>query len=211
MPSEAYTLIRASGEEPGGSILDAVTLERGEVFGLGPDWSGEAVAPDQTADDALVAIGSTLGPVAADTGWYGLDAVDVGGDPQCLAGAEYRVLWWGDLSVAFRRLDGAELLWTWSVGDRRASGFGDRGEPTVDDTGAPTGLVTEAGVGVGSTLEELLAAFPDRLIEIDAVDADGSVRYISAGGQWPGLTNSSIGFTVRDGLVTGYAATLSLC
>jgi hypothetical protein len=70
---------------------------------------------------------------------------------------------------------------------------------------------TEAGVGVGSTLEELSVAYPDRLIEIGAVDADGSVRYISAGGQWPGLTNSSIGFTVRNGLVTRLAVTLSLC
>jgi hypothetical protein len=210
-PSEAYALMRATGEVPGEPVPDAVTLERGEVLGVGPDWSGEAVPPEQTADDALVAIGSSLGTVAADTGWYEYDVIGGDGDPQCLAGAEYRVLSWGDLSVAFRRVDGAELLWTWSVGDRRASGFGDRGEPTVGDTGLATGLTTEAGIGVGSTLEELLAAFPDRLIEIDAVDADGSVRYISAGGQWPGLTNSSIGFTVRDGLVTGYAATLSLC
>jgi hypothetical protein len=211
VPSEAYALVRASGDVPSRPALGAVALERGEVFGLGPDWSGEAVPPDQTADDALAVIGASLGPVGVDTGWYELELADVSGDPQCLAGAEYRVLWWGDLSVAFRRFDGVELLWTWSVGDRRASGFGDRGEPTVDGTGAPTGLVTEAGIGVGSTVEELSAAFADRLIETDSVDADGSVRYVSAGGQWPGLTNSSIGFTVRDGVVTGYATTLSLC
>jgi hypothetical protein len=211
VPTAAYALVRAVDEIPAEPNLDGVSLERGEVFGVGPDWSGAAAPPDRTADDTLARIASTLGPVAADTGWYELGLGGVGGDPQCLAGAEYRVLWWGDLSVAFRRLDGVELLWTWSVGDRRASGFGDRGEPGVGDTGAPVGLVTEAGIGVGSTLDDLLTAYPARLIDTGNVDADGTVVYVSDGGRWPGHTNSSVGVTVRDGAVTGYASTLSVC
>ncbi len=209
-PSEAYALVRAGDEVPDEPAAGAVALERGQVFGLGPDWYGEAVPPEQTADDTVTQIAAILGPVGADTGWYELELTGVGDDPQCLAGAEYRVLWWGDLSIAFRRLDGLELLWTWSVGDPRASGFGDRNEPAVTETGSATGLVTEAGIGVGSELEDLLDAYPDRLISTGD-DADGSVLYVSAGGQWPELTNSSIGVTVRDGQVTGYASTLSLC
>jgi hypothetical protein len=210
-PEEAYSLVRVDDALPDEPSIDGVALERGEVFGLGPDWSGGTVPPEQSADEALTVVAGALGAVGVDTGWYELGLTATDGDPDCLAGAEYRVLWWGDLSISFRRLDGVELLWTWSVGDPSASGFGDRGEPTATGTGPATGLVTEAGIGVGSTLDDLSAAYPGRLIDTGNLDGGGSVLYVSAGGQWPALTNSSIGFTVSDGLVTGYATTLSLC
>ena len=157
----------------------------------------------------LTGINPVLGEPTADSGWFVVEAV-APGDEDCLAGQELRVLHWGDLTVAFKKgittdgLDG-EQLWSWTVGDVRASGFDSLREPVPAPTGTPTGLRTDAGFGLGSSFDELTSF---TLGEV-AVDGSRGGSVTPTGGAETGLYQ---GFVIdADGTVTGFGATQSFC
>lgn len=177
------------------------------------DWSAGSVLGlplgFSSVDKVLTGINPVLGEPTADSGWFVVEAV-APGDEDCLAGQELRVLHWGDLTVAFKKgittdgLDG-EQLWSWTVGDVRASGFDSLREPVPAPTGTPTGLRTDAGFGLGSSFDELTSF---TLGEV-AVDGSRGGSVTPTGGAETGLYQ---GFVIdADGTVTGFGATQSFC
>ena len=136
----------------------ATTVDAAASSGRGPEIVGELVLRsvgigEQTfgapADDAVRYLTEQLGAPTVDSGW--LDSADApyGACP----GPRVRVVQWGQLQLY----------------------FGDESEVSVEPghffyysygafTGlppAPEGLVTEAGIGIGSTLAEVRSAYPE--------------------------------------------------
>ncbi len=198
--------IRLSRADPSISP-DHITLDRASVLGL---TTGENFDPEST----LQMLQPVLGPVDHDTGWYTTPVVTYAdGTGDCLGGIDFRVLWWGDLSIAFWRQPGEPQLWAWSVGDRQASAWGDRREPYVPIDPTATGIATEEGIHVGSTEAEMLAAYPDRFHAQDQALPDGTHLYLSIGDPTGFLGHRGLGVstTVRDGVVTGIGSARLFC
>ena len=133
---------------------DGITLAAGAVFGFQP---GIGTGPD----DVLDALVPRLGPPDFDSGFLPPErTVDDDGNvttlSMCGARAEYRELWWGDLSFGFW-VDGSRtFLHYWKVGDERITAFL---VPDVEvGPTTPTGLTTEDGIGVGDPVTSI----PDR-------------------------------------------------
>lgn len=179
----------------------------GEVFGFGIGF--------HSVDEVSAAISAVYGEPTADSGWYTIVPVATG-DEDCLAGREVRVLHWGDLSVAFSKMnamDGVagEFLWSWVVGDLRASGFDGFREPTAAPAGPPTGLVTAGGIGLGTMAADAFS--PAELILSDFPAEDGS----RAGQYFPTPAVGTVvvfhgGIVVdADGAIIGFGATQSFC
>jgi hypothetical protein len=112
-----------------------------------------------SVDQVLGVISARLGPASSDSGW--LPAV--AGDPEdgCSGTPPARRVSWGDLSMVFFQVPQAgssapvsEYLSTWSVGDAAVL-FGQAAGPQV----SATGLRTAEGIGVGSTIESVTAAY----------------------------------------------------
>jgi hypothetical protein len=196
-------------------------LQLGRIgFGARPtqiDWAESAVLGTPIGyygpDTLQERINPVLGEPTADSGWFVVEAI-APGDEDCLAGQELRVLHWGDLTVAFKKgvtpdgLEG-EQMWSWVVGDLRASGFSSFREPVAAPIGTPTGLHTEDGFGVGSSIDDLQGE-GDVLLS-DFVNADGS-----RGGYFTPATgtdvSSSRSFVIdADGTVIGFGATQAFC
>jgi hypothetical protein len=196
--------IRLMATDPGVSA-DHINIDRASVLGL---IDGRMMEPDQVAND----LQPTLGPVDHDTGWYTTPVVTYAdGTDDCLGGKEYRVLWWGDLSLAFWRQPEGVQLWSWSVGDRQASGWGDRREPYAPTNPTPTGITTDEGIQVGSTEAEMVAVYGDHFHPLGPAEADGTQRYISFGNQILGHRGLGAGITVLDGVVTGIGSARQFC
>ena len=198
--------IRLGRADPGISP-DHITLDRASVLGL---TTGENFDPEST----LQMLQPVLGPVDHDTGWYTTPVVTFAdGIGDCLGGIDFRVLWWGDLSIAFWRQAGEPQIWAWSVGDRQASAWDDRREPYAPTNPTATRIATEEGIHVGSTEAEMLAVYPDRFHAQGPPLPDGTHLYLSVGDPTRFLSHRGLGvsITVRDAVVTGIGSARQFC
>lgn len=198
--------IRLSAAEPAISP-DHITLDRASVLGL---TTGENFDPEST----LQMLQPVLGPVDHDTGWYTTPVVTYAdGTGDCLGGIDIRVLWWGDLSLAFWRQPGEPQLWAWSIGDRQASAWDDRREPYAPTNPTATGIATEEGIHVGSTEADILAAYGDWFNAQAQALPDGTHLYRSLGdpSRFLGHRGLGVSITVRDGVVTGIGSARQFC
>ncbi|MEZ5259076.1 MAG: hypothetical protein R2705_20005 [Ilumatobacteraceae bacterium] len=198
--SEALRLLRSGPEQPDGPV----SARFGVVFG---HRAGEQVDPDTVLRDVAV----DLGAPTHDTGWYDVELVTYeDGTQDCLSGRAYRVLWWGDLSLAFWRTDTTDpVLWAWSVGDRSVSGWGDRREPYSPPPEADSGLVTTEGLSIGSSEVEArqIATAARSFLEYD--DGSGTTFLDLVDGTLADPTHGVI--AIRDGLVVGFGDALRFC
>ncbi len=166
-----------------------------------------------SVDKVLTGVNPVLGEPTADSGWFTAEAV-APGDEDCLAGVEMRVLHWGDLAVAFKKANTAdglagELMWSWVVGDLRGSGFDSFREPASAPAGTPTGLRTEDGFGVGTSIDELRTAGEVTLSDFTNDDGSRNGTFVPAdgadGASFRGLVVDA------DGIVIGFGTTQSFC
>ena len=166
-----------------------------------------------SVDKVLTGVNPVLGEPTADSGWFTAEAV-APGDEDCLAGVEMRVLHWGDLTVAFKKANTAdglegELMWSWVVGDLRGSGFDSFREPASAPAGTPTGLRTEDGFGVGTSIDELRTAGEVTLSDFTNDDGSRNGTFVPAdgadGASFRGLVVDA------DGIVIGFGTTQSFC
>ncbi|MFV0308107.1 MAG: hypothetical protein ACK5OX_10245 [Desertimonas sp.] len=115
------------------------------------DTTGLGVADYQApADEVVATLTGLLGEPTEDTGW--VDPITIG---TCLSNEARRVSW-NSLSVFFgdNGEPGSRQFFTYSYGD-------------VADLGAePIGLLTPAGIGIGSTIADLRAAYPEVTINL---------------------------------------------
>ena len=165
-----------------------------------------------SVDKLLIGVNPVYGEPTADSGWF-TAAPTAPGDQDCLAGVEMRVLHWGDLTIAFKKVNTAEgieseLLWSWVVGDLRGSGFDSFREPFAAPAGTPTGLRTEGGFGLGTSTEALRRS--EEVVLSDTVNSDGSrsgtfVPAADDGTSFRGLVVDS------DGIVIGFGTTQLFC
>jgi hypothetical protein len=176
----------------------ALNLTMGSAFGF---------TPGQFVDAALVlrALTPVLGPPTRDTGWYVTPYQPVPGVPEdCLGRNTQRILRWGNLSFAFWRYTGAGrppyMLWSWTIGDTRASGEGDRREPHPIVERPAVAATTADGIGVGTPLSVLRSHFG-----AISVTGDGPA-YLRGNDR-----GSHIDATIAHGKVTGIGTTLGFC
>ncbi len=169
-------------------------------FGVGPASVG----------DVLDEVSTQLGPVTNDTDWYTLPRTGSGGTGDCLAEQESRILRWGDLSIAFWRKDGAESIWSWSVGDPAVSGYGDRREPNIPASPAATGLRTAEGVSVGSTFADVYEAYDEQFQFFPSTPDDASGIHLATSAT---KTPAGAGMSLMevDDLITGIGSALAIC
>ncbi len=192
---------------------DGITLAAGAAYGFQP---GLGTGPD----DVLDALVPRFGPPDFDSGLLPAERnVDDDGNvivySMCGDRAEYRELWWGDLSFGFW-IDGSRtFLHYWKVGDERITAF------LVPDVEVgpvtPTGLTTEDDVGVGDPVTSI----PDRFDVSDSVRSYGPgndpviFSVLSANPEsTPGsVVSPTIGglYVVVDGEVIGFGAESFTC
>lgn len=133
-----------------------------------PDGSSLVLRSDSLGDarfgvepsSVISYVESVLGPADDDSGWT--DPFSVFGT---CPGTEVRGVRWGDLLLLFgddSEFDtGRRHFFHWQVG------------PTLGVTPSPTGLATDGGIGVGSTVDELTRVHPEAEIFDDAVFGPG--------------------------------------
>ena len=201
-----------SGGTPGsGSAVPTTTLPRDKVaLDLNAQTVyGIAVGP-ASATDVLATVSAHLGDVTNDTGWYTLPPTSDGGIGDCLANQESRILRWGDLSIAFWRKAGVASIWSWSVGDPSVSGYGDRREPNLPASLAPTGLRTTEDIGVGSTFDDVAAAYKQRFQFFPSTPEDTTgVHLATAADTTP--AGAAISMLEIGGPIIGIGSTLHFC
>ena len=201
-----------SGGTPGsGSTVPTTTLPRDKVA-LDVNAQtvyGIAVGPASTTD-VLATVSARLGDVTNDTGWYTLPPVSDGGIGDCLANQESRILRWGDLSIAFWRKAGVESIWSWSVGDPSVSGYGDRREPNLPASPAPTGLRTNEDIGVGSTFDDVAAAYKQRFQFFPLTPEDTTGVHVSTAAETT-PAGAAMSMMELGGPIIGIGSTLHFC
>ena len=117
---------------------------------LGRDGLGIASFGDD-ADSAVAAVTAVLGEPDTDSGW--VEPMTIG----ACAGAEARFVAWGALYVYFADESAA------GAGERHFFGYS---YGSVGDLEAiPEGLATPEGIGLGTTVEFLRAAYADVVVE----------------------------------------------
>jgi heat shock protein HslJ len=182
---------------------DGITLGIGAAFGLRP---GDMLDVDEEIARISAAFATPRQP-DLDTGWYDVAADSSGGGPTggaaCTAGRSFRVVWWGDVRLAFWQEGSQGRLWNWSVGDRDVMWYG-RSEPRDQPEAPPVVLVTETGVAVG----------------VDDTKVDrGVFGPAEPGGQGidisrmiePPAFGGDVTIGQRDGIVVGFGAQLTSC
>lgn len=159
-----------------------------EFVPLGVELTDEGVGAGSTwlpfgtdADDTVAALTTALGPPSNDTGW--LDSLTEGWEnfgvcPQ----PRVRGVSWGEGAVSLQVLftDGDTDFWVGGVEHFFAYYY--------LDSSAPTGLTTPEGIGVGSSLGDLKAAYDPAKIVIEEAFFDPGVGYWSYDMQtWTGM------------------------
>jgi hypothetical protein len=163
----------------------ALDLQAGTLFGFKP-------GPDTDPDAVRAALEPILGPPTRDTGWY---TTQSSGPEDCLGHLRARVLRWGNVSYAFWHSN-VDVLWSWTLGDSKASGDGDRKEPLPIVEEPVVKATTADGLGVGTPIAVLQRQLGDRLQMLD-------------NGQGATIPGGAI--SLANGVVTGYAGRLSFC
>jgi hypothetical protein len=147
-------------------------------YGLGPAGFGDAPA------GTIAVVTAALGPPDHDSGW--IDAFSPYGTcpPPEVRGVE-----WGTSPSGY----GAGLLLLFSNGETGwASAGTEHFLSYVYAGGNPAGLVTDRGIGIGSTLAEVRAAYPGVVVAEDPFDPSA--------GTWRVDSNPA-----DDGQLFGYA------
>jgi hypothetical protein len=143
-----------------GPLLDPTTVstELGSAFGYQP---GDEVAADEIESHVT----SLLGPPTHDTDWFVTpNDPTITDHEDCMGGNTTRVLWWHDLSfVVWQHSDGTERLFAWSIGDIRATRYGDRREPYIAPATDRSGITADGRlpIGVGTATTDVTDAYPD--------------------------------------------------
>lgn len=132
---------------------------------LNEDGIGAAVFSGDP--DGVVAFISTfVGPPTADTGW--VDPFDI----SACGGTELRVVSFGSLRLTFGDfspvLEGRRHFFAYSYGDYTFDGSAVEGNTVAVVDQTPTGLVTGNGIGLGTDLLALEAAYPG--LELNPAD-----------------------------------------
>lgn len=125
-----------------------INVGAGTAFGIAP---GAGVS----ADAVLAAVVPQLGPATFDSGW--LDLPPGGMAPCPDTDDEYRELWWGDLAFSLWRRGERGLLSSWRLGQPSAD-LPTFIVPEFDRPAdvEPSGLRTEAGLGIGDPADRLV-------------------------------------------------------
>jgi len=157
-----------------------------EGIQAGPAWLPFGTDDDDTVD----ALTTALGPPLDDSGW--LDSLSEGWElfgvcPQ----PQVRGVSWGeggDVSLQVLFTDGDTDFWAGGVEHFFAFYY--------DDSSEPRGLATPEGIGVGSSLGDLKAAYDPAEIVIEEAFFDPSVGYWSYDiNTWTGLWGFATGQT----------------
>ncbi len=130
-------------------------------------------------DDVLNTLGILLGPSTGDTDF----TTPANLCPDATADV-IRVVTWGDVDVVFSQDAG---LVGWFVTNR---GFGNGSD------------FTEQGIGIGSSVELLTAAYETAFVDLSSADIDEEIPFQAV------LNSAAIGGTVSDGVVTNLWAGL---
>ena len=144
-------------------------------------------------DDTIANLTSALGPPADDSGW--LDSLTDGWDRfgVCPSPRVRGVSWGegGDVSLQVLFTDGDTDFWFGGVEHFFTFYY--------SDSSAPTGLTTPEGIGVGSSLGQLKAAYDPAKIEILEAFFDPAQGFWSYDSQpWTGLWGFATGQTDAD-------------
>lgn len=131
------------GAEPGNA--QPTTTDAGSQAGGAVQLGANGLGPASFGDDAervIATITAAFGAPTRDDGW--VDPLSYGACP----GDRYRQVVWNDLTLEFSEDDGQQHFIGYVYGS--VSGVDPR----------PRGLTTSKGIGVGSTVAELKAAYP---------------------------------------------------
>ena len=164
----------------------ALDLHAGTLFGYRP-------GPGTNPDAVRSALTPILGPPTRDTGWYETKSA---GPEDCLGHLKARVLRWGNVSYAFWHSN-TDVLWSWTLGDSKAAGRGDRKEPLPIVEQPVVHATTADGLGIGTSITALQHIFGNRVQLFD----NGQGAFLPA----------QVSVSLAQGVVTGYAGTLSFC
>jgi hypothetical protein len=123
--------------------ITTTTIAKVKGLPLSASGLGDALF-DADADGVVDYVNSILGIPTTDSGWVDATANGIG-----CPGTEIRFVDWNDLSLFFTDD-------TTAVRHFAAYTYG----PAFGATISPYGLATDAGIGVGSTVAELRAAYP---------------------------------------------------
>lgn len=171
------------GTLAGGSDAPTTTAAPGAALIMQHDRLGQAVL-GASAQSAIDYVEGILGPPADDEGWQNVRDLGL----PC-PGTRVRIVTWGDgLTLVFS--DDSRL----ASDIEHFAGYTYSASPTM----SPAGLTTETGIGLVSTVGDLLARHPDAALYLDdafgatAETADGLLVRLSGTGD--------------DDMVTGFSA-----
>lgn len=171
------------GTLAGGSDAPTTTAAPGAALIMQHDRLGQAVL-GASAQSAIDYVEGILGPPADDEGWQNVRDLGL----PC-PGTRVRIVTWGDgLTLVFS--DDSRL----ASDIEHFAGYTYSASPTM----SPAGLTTETGIGLVSTVGDLLARHPDAALYLD--DAFGATAETAEG------LLVRLSGTGDDDMVTGFSA-----